>query len=339
MRVKRGFYTEQLLLHMVIKIIKVTSVILLILVILGLYNSIYFDIPRNDVVSKHAKGNSEFIELDDGSLIHIRDEGNKDGKTLVMVHGFNGSLFNFETMTPFLKDQFRILSLDLPAHGLTGSVKSNLYSYDGFYRVISEVLEKQDIRKFYLIGHSMGGMIAWRYSLERSEQVKGLIIIGSPFIGSEKEYNEFQSVNAPPAAFELLESRIFREMLAYITPRFLVKEGVSQTVYDQNLVTEELVDQFHEIILQEGSREAMGELLINFEDNFISDPRLLKNIGMPTLILHGEEDNLVDLRFVNHFVEKIPDVKLVTYPEVGHMPPMEIPEQLAYDIKNFIKKN
>ena len=101
-----------------------------------------------------------FIELDDGSLIHIRDEGNKDGKTLVMVHGFNGSLFNFETMTPFLKDQFRILSLDLPAHGLTGSVKSNLYSYDGFYRVISEVLEKQDIRKFYLIGHSMGGMVA-----------------------------------------------------------------------------------------------------------------------------------------------------------------------------------
>ena len=119
MRVKRGSYTEQLLLHMIIKIIKVTSLILLILVILGLYNSIYFDIPRNDVVSKHAKGNSEFIELDDGSLIHIRDEGNKDGKTLVMVHGFNGSLFNFETMTPFLKDQFRILSLDLPAVSYT----------------------------------------------------------------------------------------------------------------------------------------------------------------------------------------------------------------------------
>ena len=83
MRVKRGSYTEQLLLHMIIKIIKVTSVILLILVILGLYNSIYFDIPRNDVVSKHAKGNSEFIELDDGSLIHIRDEGNKD---LSLIH-------------------------------------------------------------------------------------------------------------------------------------------------------------------------------------------------------------------------------------------------------------
>ena len=339
MKVKRGSYIEQLLLHMMIKTIKVSSVILLILIILGLYNSIYFDIPRNDVVSKHAKGNSEFIELDDGSLIHIRDEGNKDGKTLVMVHGFNGSLFNFETMTPFLKDQFRILSLDLPAHGLTGSVKSNLYSYDGFYKVISEVLEKQGIRKFYLVGHSMGGMVAWRYSLGRSEQIKGLIIIGSPFIGSEKEYREFQSVNAPPVAFELLESRIFREMLAYITPRFLVKEGVSQTVYDQTLVTEELVDQFHEIILQEGSREAMGELLINFEDNFISDAALLKNIEMPTLILHGEQDKLVDLRFVNHFVDKIPNVKLVTYPKVGHMPPMEIPEQLAYDIENFVKKN
>ena len=72
MRVKRGSYTEQLLPLMMIKIIKVTSIIFLILVIFALYNSIYFDIPRSDVVSKHAKGNSEFIELDDGNLICLK---------------------------------------------------------------------------------------------------------------------------------------------------------------------------------------------------------------------------------------------------------------------------
>ena len=66
------------------------------------------------LLAKHAKGASEFIELDDGSLIHVRDEGNLDGKTLiVLIHGFNGSLFNFEPMNKFLKDNFRIISLDL----------------------------------------------------------------------------------------------------------------------------------------------------------------------------------------------------------------------------------
>lgn len=318
------------------KSFKALGIIFLILIIITIYNSIYFDIPKNEIIAKHANGASEFITLEDGSLIHIRDEGNKNGKTIVMVHGFNGSLFNYEPLIPHLNDRYRILSLDLPAHGLTGAVKSDFYSHEGFEDVIKEVVKIQEIDEFYLIGHSMGGMVAWRYTLNNTKQIKGLIIIGSPFIGSEIEYNDFQSVNAPPAAFKLLDTALFREMLGYVTPRLLVKEGISQTVYDQSIVTDDLVDQFHDIILMDGTREAIGKLVINHEDNFMADPAILRKINIPTLILHGEEDNLVDIRFVSHFVEQIPDVKLISYPKVGHMPPIEIPMQLSKDIQNFV---
>ena len=47
-------------------------------------------------------------------------------------------------------------------------------------------------------------------------------------------------------------------------------------------------------------------------------------------------DNLVDVRFNKHFLENIPNISLILYPKVGHMPPMEIPEIIAEDIKNFI---
>ena len=318
------------------KSFKALGIIFLILIFIVIYNSIYFDIPKNEIVSKYAKGASEFIELDDGSLIHIRDEGNKDGKIIVMVHGFNGSLFNYEPLIPYLSERYRILSLDLPAHGLTGAVKSDIYSHEAFENVIKEVVKIQGVDEFYLIGHSMGGMIAWRYVLNNIKQIKGLVIIGSPFVGSEKEYNDFQSVNAPPAAFKLLDTALFREMLSYVTPRLLVKEGISQTVFDQSIVTHDLVDQFHDIILMDGTREAIGKLIISHENNFIADPTILRKITIPTLVLHGEEDNLVDIRFVSHFVEKIPDVKLISYPRVGHMPPMEIPIQLSKDIQNFV---
>ena len=318
------------------KSFKALGIIFLILIFIVIYNSIYFDIPKNEIVSKYAKGASEFIELDDGSLIHIRDEGNKDGKIIVMVHGFNGSLFNYEPLIPYLSEKYRILSLDLPAHGLTGAVKSDIYSHEAFENVIKEVVKIQGVDEFYLIGHSMGGMIAWRYVLNNIKQIKGLVIIGSPFVGSEIEYNDFQSVNAPPAAFKLLDTALFREMLSYVTPRLLVKEGISQTVFDQSIVTHDLVDQFHDIILMGGTREAIGKLIISHEDNFIADPTILRKINIPTLILHGEEDNLVDIRFVSHFVEQIPDVKLISYPRVGHMLPMEIPIQLSKDIQNFV---
>ena len=318
------------------KLIKILGITTIILLIVSIYNSVYFDIPKNEIISKHAKGLSDFLELADGSKIHFRDEGNKDGKVLVLVHGFNGSLFNYEPLVPYLIDQYRLISLDLPAHGLTGAVKSDLYSHEGFEKVIDEVVQILGVEKFYFVGHSMGGMIAWRYALNHLEQLNGLIIIGSPFIGSDEEYNDFQSVNAPPAAFEIIESKFFRRLLEFVTPRILVKEGVSQTVYDQSIVTDKLVDQFHDIILMEGTRLAIGMLVEDHENDFIANPLDLNKITVPSLILHGEEDNLVDIRFVDHFIEQIPNVKLISYPNVGHMPPMEIPLQLAEDIKDFI---
>ena len=318
------------------KILKFSSLTLLILLIIVIYNSIYLDIPKNEIISKHANGASKFLELSDGSFIHLRDEGNKKGKVILLIHGFNGSLFNYEPMVPFLTDEYRVISLDLPAHGLTGAVKSDLYSHEGFEKVIGEVVKLLGINKFYFVGHSMGGMIAWRYALKHLDQLNGLIIIGSPFIANEEEYRDFQSINAPPAAFEIIESKFFRRALEYFTPRLLVKEGVSQTVYDQSIVTDELVDQFHDIILMEGTRLAIGMLVEDHEDDFIANPNDLKNISIPSLILHGEEDNLVDIRFVEHFIDQIPNVRLISYPNVGHMPPMEIPALLAQDIRGFI---
>ena len=243
-----------------IRTIKITSIIFFILVIFVIYNSFYFDIPKSEIISKHAVGASEFLELADGSKIHFRDEGNKEGEILVMVHGFNGSLFNYEPLVPYLSNEYRLISLDLPAHGLTGAVNSDLYNQEAYEKVIEEVVGILEVDKFYLVGHSMGGMIAWRYALSNLDQLKGLIIIGSAFFANEQEFNDFQSINAPPLAFELIESKFFIRLLEFLTPRILVKEGVSQTVYDQSIVTDELVDQFHDIILMEGTRVAIGML-------------------------------------------------------------------------------
>ena len=321
------------------KIGKIVGTSILIILFLSIYNSVYFDIPKNEIISKHANGASDFLELADGSKIHFRDEGNKDDKALLLVHGFNGSLFNYEPLVPYLSDNYRVISLDLPAHGLTGAVESDLYSHKAYQNIIEEVVKILEVDKFYFVGHSMGGMIAWRYALDNLDQLNGLIIIGSAFFGNEQEFEDFQNINAPPLAFELIESKFFIRLLEFITPRILVKEGISQSVYDQSIVTNELVDQFHDIILMEGTRVSIGKLAEVHEDNFIANPLDLRKITIPSLIIHGEEDNLVDIKFIGHFVEQIPNVELISYPNVGHMPPMEIPEQLSNDIEAFIKNN
>ena len=318
------------------KLVKYSSLTLLFVIVISIYNSVYLDVPRDKVISKYANEASEFVELSDGSLIHYRDEGNKSGEVIFLIHGFNGSLFNYEPLLPYLTDLYRVISIDLPAHGLTGAVNSNLYSFQAFQEVIEQVVDLLEVDEFYLVGHSMGGMIAWRYALDNLDKLKGLIIIGSAFFASEKEFEDFQSINAPPLAFEMIESKFFIRLLEFITPRILVKEGISQTVYDQKIVTDELVEQFHDIVLMEGTRVAIGKIAEVLEDDFIANPEDLQKITIPALILHGEEDNLVDIRFIDHFVKRIPNVKLISYAKVGHMPPMEIPAQLAQDMREFI---
>jgi pimeloyl-ACP methyl ester carboxylesterase len=318
------------------KIAKIVGTSILIILFISIYNSVYFDIPKNEIIAKHAKGVSDFLELADGSKIHFRDEGNKDDKVIILVHGFNGSLFNYEPLVPYLSDNYRVISLDLPAHGLTGAVESDLYSHKAYQNVIEEVVEILEVDKFYFVGHSMGGMIAWRYALDNLDQLNGLIIIGSAFFGNEQEFEDFQTINAPPLAFELIESKFFIRLLEFITPRILVKEGISQSVYDQSIVTDELVDQFHDIILMEGTRVSIGKLAEVHEDDFIADPLDLRKITIPSLIIHGEEDNLVNIRFIDHFIEQIPNSKLISYPKTGHMIPMEVPLELSEDIREFI---
>ena len=61
-------------------------------------------------------------------------------------------------------------------------------------------------------------------------------------------------------------------------------------------------------------------------------------ISAPTLIIHGEEDNLIELDSVRHFEENIPDVKVKIYPNIGHLPMYEDPARTAIDIKNFLQK-
>src|SRR5579862_7618402 len=97
-----------------------------IIVVLGALCWFLFtpDIPRAVLVAKYARPPSEFMTLADGARIHFRDRGPKSAPAIVLVHGANASLFTWEPWAIRLSDAFRVVSIDLPGHGLTGEVPS-----------------------------------------------------------------------------------------------------------------------------------------------------------------------------------------------------------------------
>mgnify|MGYP003303872515 CR=1 FL=1 len=179
----------------------------LILLSLLIYSGIYIDISRDELEKKYAKPPSKFLNLPDGTRIHYRDEGSSNRPILVLLHGANGSLFNFEKLVPFLDDNFRVLTIDLPAFGLTGAVPSGDYSLQTSFKVIDSVLEHLNIESLILGGNSMGGGVSWRYAIENPKRIKGLVLLSSSGVPSERSKRESSSESREtPLVWKLMRS-------------------------------------------------------------------------------------------------------------------------------------
>ena len=89
------------------------------------------------------------------------------------------------------------------------------------------------------------------------------------------------------------------------------------------------------MVLLEGSREAIGEILRSIENPF-DDPSMLKNIKSPVILIHGTDDNLINVNVTNIYSSNISDLDLRIYENVGHWPAQENPDRALKDIKHFL---
>ena len=306
-----------------------------ILLVIVVYSGTYLDIPRDKLEAKYASGASEFLNLKNGSRIHYRDEGDLYKPAIILLHGFNGSLFNFERMVPLLSKEFRLISIDLPGFGLTGAIPSMDYSTQNSILVINELTKHLGVEEFSIAGNSMGGGIAWRYALENPEKTQSLILLASSGIYSSEERLQIEeSERESPLVWKLMRSNFVSYFLSLYTPKFFATQGLKTSVYDPNLATDEIANQFHELTLMQGSREA---ILSRFsKQNYSNEkPDILKKIQAPTLIIHGREDNIISFKSSINLDQYIQNSQLMIYPKIGHLPMYETPARVADDIKKF----
>ncbi len=292
--------------------------------------NIYLDVPRDEIEKKYVDESSKFMILKDGSRIHYKDEGNKEGKVLVLVHGFADSLFTFDYMIPELENEFRLVRMDFPAFGLTGKVPSNNYGPEAFVKVIHEVTNNLGIQKFSIIGNSLGGSAAWRYALNYPEQLEGLILIAAAGIKNEEDK---ERKLAPKAVNSPLTGWLFR----YVMPKFMIGNILKNVFVDESFITSKNVDRFHDFLILEGSREAI--ISMSTSGGYKNNSKVeIRNITTPTLIIHGANDNIIPVRTHEYFLSEIVNSKALIYDGVGHIPMLEAPIRTSKDIKEFMNR-
>jgi len=104
--------------------------------------------------------------------IYIGDEGK--GFPLVLIHGFLGSSIMWRPQIDFFKDYFRVITPDLPGFGKSNKAKSH-NSIQSIANLLLDCLEEKKIDKFYLLGHSMGGMIVQEMAKKGGDKISKLV--------------------------------------------------------------------------------------------------------------------------------------------------------------------
>ena len=182
--------------------------------------------------------------------------------------------------------------------------------------------------KFAVAGNSMGGGAAWQLAVRHPDRVNALILVDAAGFANDKPGKQ-------PWGFVILRYRLGRTVLSKIDNRPLIEQGLKADVYDKSLITPFIVDRFAEFQRAPGHREIL--MGVNMGGRAGSTAELLSSIKVPTLILWGESDPLIEPGAAKKFAAAISGSKLITYPEVGHLPQLEIPQRSAADVAAFLK--
>jgi pimeloyl-ACP methyl ester carboxylesterase len=285
------------------------------------------DIPRRLLEAKYAGAPSRFVVLNDGARVHYRDRGPAGAPVLVLLHGSNSSLFDWEPWSKILSDGLRVIALDLPGHGLTGTVPNGDYSEQGMTVFVKEFADKLGLRRFALAGNSMGGGVAARFAELYPNRITHLILVDAG--GMQSQFGD-----RIPLAFRLARVPVVNRLLLHITPRSLVVEGLNDAVVRKAILTDQTIDQYWDFARMTGTRQATLTRFHLPPDNFVRDH--VGAIKAPTLILWGKEDRLIPVAAAHAWAKAIPGSKLVVYPDTGHLPMEEEAWESAGNVRAFL---
>ena len=263
------------------------------------------------------------------SGMRYRDDGNPDGPVLLLLHGANSSLQTWEPMVAELADQFRLISFDQHGHGLTGPQVDHDYSSAMRVHAGVEVLDELGIDRAIWVGNSMGGGVSWRAAMLAPERVSGLVLVDPSGAQTGEKIK-------PYIGARIASTWIGQKILPVITPRFLVAASLRESVAEAATMTEPMIDRYWEMVRYPGNRAAMAAAMTQERESDLWNT--INTISVPTLILWGEQDNVIPVSHGPAFAERIVGSQLVIYPQAGHLPMEEIPSEVANDIRAWFNE-
>ncbi|MCS6908137.1 MAG: alpha/beta fold hydrolase [Anaerolineales bacterium] len=244
------------------------------------------------------------------------------GIPLLLIHGYPLNRHMWQPQLDELGKDARVIAPDLRGHG-DSTPTEGIYTMDLLAEDCAKLLDHLRIReKIVLCGLSMGGYISFAFARNYPERLAGLILTATRAAPDTEEHKLNRQRSLALAKEQGLEPIIEAMLPRVLSPTTLQNRP-------------DLVQTVRKIMQRTSLQAILGDLQGMMER---ADSRpFLKQITVPTLILHGKEDPLIPVEEAKAMQESIPNCRLVLLDRAGHLPNLEASEQFNQAIREFIQ--
>jgi pimeloyl-ACP methyl ester carboxylesterase len=254
-----------------------------------------------------------------GLKLHLEDRGNSDRLPLLFLHSWAGSARSWKFVVDALPDGLRPITIDHSGWGESESHSSSGFDLASLASDVKEVVKVLGLKRYVLVGHSMGGKIAEFIASERPAKLSGLILVAPAMPG--------------PLRFPL-ERR--EAMVATMD-----SAGLIQQTIDTMLTAKRLSPDVNAQVIEDalrGSPEAKRAWPLATSQEDIRES--VSQIQVPTLVIAGELDKVDPVsELKTELLPRIPHAEMKIIPATGHLSPLESPTEVAELISYFLKRN
>ena len=254
-----------------------------------------------------------------GRRIHYKDEGCRCTKTVILLHGLAQNLTVWNAITLKMLNSYRVVSIDLPGHGFTDHF-SEIHTMEFITDIIKEVVNREGLRDFVIVGHSWGGYAALAYAEKYPQSVKGIGLLHSHAMADDELAIQRRERDC---------EEICKNSANYIL-RFV-----------PSLFSDNNIGQFAKEIssIKDICLETKAESLIAAEKGMMRRKSMmdfLKRFDRPVMFVYGKDDKRISWDIAMGMATLPQYSELLFLDRVGHMAHIEAPAIVIRWLGSFI---
>ena len=266
----------------------------------------------------------EFFTTSNGITVHVRDT-KEDKPCLVLLHGYLETMYIFNELIDALKPHFRIITMDMPGHGLTdyapaGPDGERVNTLSFCASVVVGVMDKCGVDKAILAGHSMGGYVMLQTLRAYPERVERAILLHShPY---------------PDAPQKIVDRGKEQQFIAEGKLMTIADLSIPNMYYSENLrACDEKIRETVELCETHDPEGIIASIEGLRRRDDLSD--VLEQPPVPLLLIHGDHDAFLPMERVEEMKQRFPKVQYALIPDAGHNSFIERPEAAEAAIEAF----